>query len=198
MRKSQEINKAIAILRKKDDRISMIQADVLKERRTEVWVFEHFVRDMAKAEQDEEVYCAARDAAKYLNGKLELEELIPDWEKWNTDTVVSTERLPSPNEMWKMIQELSSKVNRLERIINKGREFNIYTPDPQNEKPEYEESEYMLQAVAYKYIGCSLTTLKSWKKKGIVPFYRKGGRVYYKKSDIDNNPILNRYKSTYK
>lgn len=198
MRKSQEISKAIAILRKKNDRISMIQADVLKERHTEVWVFEHFVRDMTKAEQDEDIYCAARDAAKYLNGKLELEELIPDWEKWNAYTVVPTERLPSPNEMWKMIQELSSRVNRLERIISKGREFNIYTSDPQNEKPEYEESEYMLQAVAYKYIGCSLTTLKSWKKKGIVPFYRKGGRVYYKKSDIDNNPILNRYKSTYK
>ena len=39
MRKSQEISKAIAILRKKGDKLSLIQADVLANRRGEVWVF---------------------------------------------------------------------------------------------------------------------------------------------------------------
>ena len=78
------------------------------------------------------------------------------------------------------------------------KDFNIHTPNLQEEGPAPNDSEYMLQAVAYKYIGCSLTTLKSWKKKGIIPFYRKGGRIYFKKSDIDNNPVLNQYKSKYK
>lgn len=197
MRKSQEIEKAIAILEEKGDKLSKVQIDILKNRRNEVWVFEHFVRESSNENRDEAAYCAARDAAKYLNGKLELEELIPNSGNCIAATEVSTGRLPSPNEMWKMIQELSSRVNRLERIIKQGQEFKVCTPDFRGEE-EFDESEYMLQAVAYKYIGCSLTTLKSWKKKGVVPFYRKGGRIYFKKSDIDNNPILNRYKSMYK
>ncbi len=44
MRKSQEINKAIAILRKKGDKTSLNQADVLSGRHSEVWVFEHYVQ----------------------------------------------------------------------------------------------------------------------------------------------------------
>ena len=82
MRKSQEISKAIAILRKKGDKLSLIQADVLANRRGEVWVFERYVRDVADAERDESVYCAARDAAKYLIGRIEMAELIPDIEKY--------------------------------------------------------------------------------------------------------------------
>lgn len=47
MRKNREIDQAIAILRKKGDKTSMIQAEVLQERHTEVWVFEHYVRNVS-------------------------------------------------------------------------------------------------------------------------------------------------------
>lgn len=68
MRKNREIDQAVAILRKKGDRTSMIQAEVLKERHTEVWVFEHYVRDVSEGKRDEAAYCAAREAALFLTG----------------------------------------------------------------------------------------------------------------------------------
>lgn len=198
MRKSQEIDRAIAILQKKGDKLSNVQAEILKNRRNEIWVFEHYIRDTSNANRDEATYCAARDAAKYLNGKLELAELISDVEEYDVNTKDLTEQLPNRNEMWKMIKELTNRVELLEMINGQKLDFKLYTPNLQEEGPNPNDSEYMLQAVAYKYIGCSLTTLKSWKKKGIIPFYRKGGRIYFKKSDIDNNPVLNQYKHTYK
>ena len=82
MRKSQEISKAIAILRKKGDKLSLIQADVLANRRGEVWVFERYVRDVAGAESDESVYFSARDASQYLLGRILIAELIPDIAKY--------------------------------------------------------------------------------------------------------------------
>ena len=43
MRKQEEINRTIAILRKKGDRFSMSQAEVLEQRRTETQLFKEFV-----------------------------------------------------------------------------------------------------------------------------------------------------------
>ena len=63
MRKSQEVNKAIAILRKKGAKISLNQAEVLGGRYSEVWVFEHYVQNVSDECRDEATYCAARDAA---------------------------------------------------------------------------------------------------------------------------------------
>ena len=53
MRKSQEVNKAIAILRKKGDKISLNQAEVLGGRHSEVWVFEHYVQNVSDECRDE-------------------------------------------------------------------------------------------------------------------------------------------------
>lgn len=198
MRKSQEIDRAIAILQKKGDKLSNVQIEILKNRRNEVWAFEHYIKNSSNTNRDEVAYCAARDAAKYLNGKLGLAELIPNVEVYTINTKDVTEQLPSQNEMWKMIKELTNRVELLEMANSPQKDFNIHTPNQQGGKQEFDDSEYMLQSLAYKYIGCSLTTLKSWKKKGAIPFYRKGGRIYFKKSDIDNNPVLNQYKSKYK
>ena len=82
MRKSQEVNKAIAILRKKGDKISLNQAEVLGGRYSEVWVFEHYVQNVSDECRDEATYCAAREAALFLSGKLELAELIPVAEQY--------------------------------------------------------------------------------------------------------------------
>lgn len=198
MRKNQEINKAIAILQKKDDKFSKIQIEILEGRRTEIWVFEHFIRNASNETRDEATYCAARDAAKFLYGKLELEELIPDAEQYPVEASAVSVEPPTRNELWKRIQELTLRVERLEKANNRIQDFKVFTPNLQDDVQEPEEEEYMLQAVAYKYIGCSPTTLKSWKKKGIIPFYRKGGRIYFKKSDIDNNPAIEEYRCKYK
>lgn len=120
MRKSKEINRAIALLRLKGDRLSLIRAEVLSGRRTEVWVFKRFVRDAAPEEKDEAVYCAARDAARYVSGKLELEQLIPGGESLGSaDVPPPPAILPTPNELWEIIQRLSARVESLENRINR-------------------------------------------------------------------------------
>lgn len=36
-------------------------------------------------------------------------------------------------------------------------------------------------------LSIDLSTVHNWTKKGILPAYRLGGRVYFKLSDIENN-----------
>lgn len=187
MRKSQEISKAIAILRKKGDKISMIQADILKERRTEVWVFEHFVRDMAKSEQDEEVYCAARDAAQYLTGRIELAELIPGYEE---EEKVETEEemiCVSASEFKKLLK----RVERLERRLGLKKEISVSKRKSVEEAPA---DDLIPQIEACKYVGCSKTTIKRWANNGFITGYMKGLKVYYSKRELDCSAVVKEHR----
>lgn len=191
MRKSQEISKAIATLRKKGDKISMIQADVLKERRTEVWVFEHFVRDMAKSEQDEEVYCAARDAAQYLTGRIELAELIPGYEE--------EERVETEEEMICVsaseFKKLLKRVERLERRLGLKKEISVSKRKSVEEAPA---DDLIPQIEACKYVGCSKTTIKRWANNGFITGYMKGLKVYYSKRELDCSAVVKEHRMSKK
>lgn len=191
MRKSQEISKAIAILRKKGDKISMIQADVLKERRTEVWVFEHFVRDMAKSEQDEEVYCAARDAAQYLTGRIELAELIPGYEG-EEDVEIEEEMIcVSASEFRKLLK----RVERLERRLGLKKEISVSKRKSVEEAPA---DDLIPQIEACKYVGCSKTTIKRWANNGFITGYMKGLKVYYSKRELDCSAVVKEHRMSKK
>ena len=187
MRKNQEISKAIAILRKKGDRISMIQADVLKERRTEVWVFEHFVRDMAKAEQDEEVYCAARDAAQYLTGRIELSELFPGCDEEEDIEMEEETICVSASEFRKLLK----RVERLERRLGLKKEISVSKRKSVEEAPA---DDLIPQIEACKYVGCSKTTIKRWANNGFITGYVKGLNVYYSKRELDCNAVVKEHR----
>ena len=70
MRKQEEINHTIAILRKKGDRFSMSQAEVLEQRRTETQLFKEFVLSVGEENKDDKFFYALRDAARYAAGTL--------------------------------------------------------------------------------------------------------------------------------
>lgn len=188
MRKSQEISKAIAILRKKGDKLSLNQADVLANRRGEVWVFERYVRDVADAERDESVYCAARDAAKYLIGRIEMAELIPDIEKYQKIAAPSPEPKVSTESLLRRIEKLERLVDDL---LLERRQRSAYKKMPES----YDRGDFLIQTKAYEYIGCSKTTLKSWTDKGLITGYRKGTKVYYCKSELDASPVVLNFKN---
>ena len=63
MRTKQEIKQAVAILCHKSDRLSLVQAEVLRGNMTEQQVFQKYVMEMAEDTRDETVFFAARDAA---------------------------------------------------------------------------------------------------------------------------------------
>jgi len=55
---------------------------------------------------------------------------------------------------------------------------------------EKEEEEQLLTVEeTLKFLKCSKQALWNWRKNGILPSYRLGNRVYYKKSDIFNKLI---------
>lgn len=199
MRKNQEINQAIAILQQKGNKVSLIQTEVLEGRHTEVWAFEHYVRDVSNERRDEIAYCAARDAALFLSGKIELEEFIPDFREYKVPEEAEASKLPSGKKMWETIQALTKRIELLEKRTQKPKTI-VKDTDMciQKEYSPLDESDYLLQSEAYKYIGCSLTTLKAWKKKGIIPVYRNKGRIYFKISEIDKNKAIQVYKKRYK
>lgn len=74
MRTKQEIRQAVAILRHKGDRISMLQAATLEEGRNEAWVFATYVTSVPEGAKDEAAFFAARDAARFAAGHIGLEE----------------------------------------------------------------------------------------------------------------------------
>ena len=78
MRTKNEINQAVAILTRKADRLSLVQAEVLQGSMTEQQVFQKYVMEVAEENRDEVVFFAARDAARFSAGHIGLEELIPD------------------------------------------------------------------------------------------------------------------------
>ena len=82
MRKKQEIKKGIAILRMKGDKISLLQAEVLENGHNESQVFATYVASVPEEDKDETVFYACRDAARFAAGRLSLEELIPDVDRY--------------------------------------------------------------------------------------------------------------------
>ncbi|WP_178990445.1 helix-turn-helix domain-containing protein [Winogradskyella schleiferi] len=54
-----------------------------------------------------------------------------------------------------------------------------------NSLPESTSSDELLTVEeTLNYLKCSKQALWNWRKNGILPSYRMGNRVYYKKSDI--------------
>ncbi len=52
-----------------------------------------------------------------------------------------------------------------------------------NHKPPEEDGLLTIKETI-KILKCSKQALHNWRKNGILPSYRMGNRVYYKKSDI--------------
>ena len=120
MRKQQEINRAAAILRKKGDRISVAQAEVLEQKRTETQLFKEFVMSVGEEKKDEQFFYALRDAARYVAGGMELEDLIPDAGKYQVDEQAGTDA-GSVTLSRKEYNDLLLRIERLEQWIGLSR-----------------------------------------------------------------------------
>ena len=52
-----------------------------------------------------------------------------------------------------------------------------------HEAPSTQEELIKIDSAA-KLLGVSKVTIHSWKKKGILPFYRLSNKIYFKKSEV--------------
>lgn len=182
MRKQQEINRAAAILRKKGDRISVAQAEVLEQKRTETQLFKEFVMSVGEEKKDEQFFYALRDAARYVAGGMELEDLIPDAGKYQVDEQAGTDA-GSVTLSRKEYNDLLLRIERLEQWIGLSRKPATLKP---TEMPEGMDMTGMpKQNEACQYLNCGKNTIKKWAAKGLVHAWQKGKYVYYSKKELD-------------
>lgn len=189
MRKNQEINKAVAILRKKGDLVSLEQASVLSDKLNDRSVFDKYVAGVAEADRNEGIYYACRDAARFLKGELTLNELIPDHEQEEDDITESAEEMVtvSASEFKKLLR----RVERLERRIGLQKKIAV---TKRKRIEEASVSDLISQIEACKYVGCSKTTIKRWADNGFITGYQKGLNVYYSKRELDRSAVVKEHR----
>lgn len=184
MRTQEELNEALLMLGDVDTPESHAQWEVIEGRHTESWVFDKYVRNVSDEEKNERLFYAARDAAQFVAGKVELDALMT--EKQESDerpkTVVTDELLAM---MLHRIEKLETQV----RILKGEKQKRSY-----RKASDYAKGDFMTQTEAYRYIGCSQCTIIKWTNKGMLKGYRKGQHLYYKKSELDSNPVVQNFK----
>lgn len=193
MRKQEEINRAAAILRKKGDFISLAQAEVLEKRRTETQLFKEFVLSVGEKKKDDKFFYALRDAARYAAGGLELEELIPDAEKYPVE-LAPAQKKERQTVSYQEYQALMRRVNLLEGLVDELYKERRQRAEYQK-KPDTNRADFISQEEATKYVGCSRDTLRSWQLKGFITGYTKAGRVYYSKSELESSPKVQTFRA---
>lgn len=192
MRTKQEINQAIAILKHKADRLSLIMAEVLQGGMTEQQVFEKYVLHIAEADRDEAVFFVARDAARFSAGHIGLEELIPDVQSmtaadFNAAGVLGTVDEESDTILLsrKEFNKLLARIERLEQWTGLRRKPapGNYTPLPLPAGADM--ADLMKQTEACRYLECGKNTIKGYASRGIIRSYKQGKFTYYSRREID-------------
>lgn len=181
---TKQIQKAMAYLKDKDDAISAAQYNTLLNRMNESQVFSTYMASLSDEERNEDVYYAARDAARFLAGKLPLSAIIPldeddDNDTEDDDTV--TIKRSQLEDILKRLERLEKKVGirKVERIAILANK----TPD-----------DLISRLEAIKWIGCGKSTIKRWALSGAITQYTSGGNIYYSKSEIRKSLVYQDYK----
>jgi len=88
-------------------------------------------------------------------------------------------------------EDLPSAAERIiERLERMEKDINEIKESLKNDKPQTKES-LMTRKETIEYLNVSSVTLWNWAKKGILLPYTIGGKVYYKRNEIDNQFYLN-------
>lgn len=193
MRTKNEIKQAVAILTRKADRLSLVQAEVLQGSMTEQQVFQKYVMEVAEENRDEEMFFAARDAARFSAGHIGLEELIPDVQSMTAaDFSAAAGALGVVDEesdtimlSRKEFNRLLVRIERLEQWTGLRRKAapGDCTPLPLPEDTDMDDM--MKQNEACRYLSCSKNTIKGYASRGLVHSYKKGKFTYYSRRELD-------------
>ena len=192
MRTKNEIKQAVAILTRKADRLSLVQAEVLQGSMTEQQVFQKYVMEVAEENRDEEMFFAARDAARFSAGHIGLEELIPDVQSMTAADFAAAGALGVVDEesdtimlSRKEFNRLLARIERLEQWTGLRRKAapGDCTPLPLPEDADMDD--LMKQNEACRYLSCGKNTIKGYASRGLVHSYRKGKFTYYSRRELD-------------
>jgi len=79
-----------------------------------------------------------------------------------------------------MTEEFKIEFKRLISEVVKGEIIAFGFSEPKKEKP----SEFWSRKQVAKFIGCSITTIYHYQRKGILPFVKLGNKVFFKKDVV--------------
>ncbi|MEL5894143.1 helix-turn-helix domain-containing protein [Bacteroides sp. GD17] len=192
MRTKQEIKQAVAVLNHKADRLSLIMAEVLTSSMTEQQVFQKYVLEVCEADRDENVFFAARDAARFHAGHIGLEELIPDVQSMTAADFDAASALGVLNEesdtillSRKEFNKLLARIERLEQWTGLRRKAAPGDIAPQLLPANADMNDMMKQNEACRYLACSKNTIKGYASRGLIHSYKQGKFTYYSRREID-------------
>lgn len=192
MRTKQEISHALALLRHKADRLSLLMADVLAAGMTEQQVFRKYVLEVAEADRDEAAFFAARDAARFLAGHIGLEELIPDVQSMTTADFAAADALGVVDEesdtivlSRKDFDKLLTRIERLEQWTGLRRKAAPGDKVPEPLPANADMNDMMKQNEACRYLSCGKNTIKGYASRGLIHSYKQGKFTYYSRREMD-------------
>ncbi len=79
-----------------------------------------------------------------------------------------------------MSDEFKSELKTLLKDVIKGEIVAFGFSEPESTK----QHEYWSRKETAKFIGCSLTTLYHYQRKGILPFVKLGSKVLFNKEEV--------------
>lgn len=79
-----------------------------------------------------------------------------------------------------MSDEFKEELTTLLKDVVKGEIIAFGLSEPQTTKKQ----EYWSRKETAKFIGCSLTTLYHYQRKGILPFVKLGNKVLFNKEEV--------------
>lgn len=182
MRKVNEINQAVATLRKKGDVVSLEQASVLSNRLNERSVFDKYVTNVPEADRSEELFFAVRDAARYLKGDISLDVLLPGLEEVAGEAVTE-EEAGTVTLSRKDYNSLIKRLERLEQWVGFRRKPTTVKPAPMPE--DMDTKDMVIQSQACACLKCSKISIKKLVAQKVLHAYQKGHNVYYNQKELN-------------
>ena len=193
MRTKQEIGLAINLLDKYGGEHKRSQMGVLHDRMTESQVFDSYVSNYSGDNRNEALYFAVRDAAQYVAGKLTLEELIPDMPDGALEELMRQKEEAEAEEVSKDTSgEVLNRLALLEIELN-----NIRKEISGNKSGSRQCTIYARLVTADEAageIGCCERTFNRWLNRGLFTGYSRKGVVYYDMNELENLPLIQKFK----
>ena len=182
MIKKTSIDAALRLLRAKGDAVSLAQAEVLTDCLNERSVFDKYMARVSEAERDETLYYACRDAARFLQGGLTLEELIPDAADAGADIPATDDRPDTITLSREEFNDLLARVEKLERWTGlKRKPAPVRLPSL---PPMSNPADYVTQNEAARMMGIGKRSMRGYVDRGEIKAWQYGKFVVYRLRDI--------------
>lgn len=182
MRRKEDIQCLINALLATPNKENDARRTVLEMNLTESQVFNEYVKNIGMEERDENVYYAARDAARYLNGQLEATDIVPDIvlpsEEYDLDEDVISISVNDFN-------ALVERVAKLEKIVMTYEHNESRTRQPKDDLISIGE--------ATRIYNVNYKTFLRWIQSGWLSAVDKGKYHFVSVHEIESSPKLMQY-----